>query len=161
MSVIDGEQPHAQAGARARAPGTADPPLALALAFAAVLSCGPSALEPLELTANLTANPVTALVEDSVTVVLEAQGTNLLGVIVDYGDDSRAYERDLPSARTLGLTLKHAYDSAAVFTITARIDEATDTIVRTVSVTVNDPAGTAMPRASLLFPIRDDDERER
>jgi hypothetical protein len=115
-----------------------------ALLLATGVACGPSSLEPLPLDGSLTASPNPADAGEEVQFTVNAQGTQLLSLELDYGDG----DDDLQSvvgSRTARWTQPHAFDAPGQYTVTARINERTDTTSRTVTMTIN-PAASATVR---------------
>lgn len=122
--------------------------LFIVAAIASGAACG-SPLEPLVLDGTLTANPSTATVNQEVTVVLEAQGTRLLSLRIDYDDGSEPEFLSIAGARSARWTRTHAFDTPGTYTISGRVDEATDTLTATATVTVNAASvatGRSIPR---------------
>jgi len=121
------------------------------LLMATGLACGPSALEPLPLEAEFTATPNPAAVAQEVTFVIQAQGTNLLSLQIEYGDG----EDDLQSvvgSRTARWSQPHTFAEPGQYTVTAHINELVDTATRTITMTI-DPAasaGTSIPRVFVV-----------
>ncbi len=104
-----------------------------------------SPLEPLDLDGSLTVNPATARVNQEVTVVLEAEGTRLLGLRIDYGDGTEPEFLGVAGARTARWTRTHAFAQAGTYTVRGRIEESSDTLSRTATVTVTAAASSTMP----------------
>lgn len=118
--------------------------------FAALLmgvpACGPSSLEPIDLDGSFVVNPATATVGQPVTAVLEAQGTQLLSLRIQWGDESDDQDGDFLSiagTREARWTREHEYTEPGTYTITGSIHETNDTLQFTQTVTVNPVAGAA------------------
>lgn len=82
--------------------------LAGAFLLAGIFACSGSTLEPLPLEVSIVASRTTAAPGDTIAFVVSAQGGQLLGLEVNYGDNSN----DLfgtGGARTATVTFKHAY----------------------------------------------------
>ena len=97
--------------------------LAAAILFAGAVACTPSMLEPLPLDIELQASRTTAAPGDTVLFVADAQGGNLVGLQIDYGDTNS----DLFStagARTARVTFRHAYLERGTFTVRVTVTDA-------------------------------------
>jgi hypothetical protein len=94
----------------------------LVLAALATTACGDGSLPPLELDIKLSASRGTAMTGDTISFVAEAQGTNLVGVIIAYGDQGSDQFATF-GARTARVTFRHAYSIAAVYTVTANVTD--------------------------------------
>lgn len=111
------------------------------LAIAAALTgCDIAGLDDIALDGSLTASPVSASVGQQVEVTLEAEGTRLLSLFIDYDDGSDPDFLNVAGSRSARWTRTHTFDSAGTYEIFGRVDEVTDTLTRTVTVTVTDPA---------------------
>ncbi len=91
--------------------------------LAGVLACSTEPLAPKPLDITIEANRTTAAPGDTITFVANAQGGNLIGVEVDYGDSST----DLFStsgARTARVTFRHAYQQRANYVVRAKVTDA-------------------------------------
>lgn len=86
----------------------------------ASLSCGESGLEPLPLQVTLEASRTTATVGQIISFVVTAQGGNLLGVTLDYGNNT-ADQRSMGGARTARVTFEHSYGAAGSYTVRATV----------------------------------------
>lgn len=110
----------------------------LMLVLAATVGCGPSALEPLELSLALEADPTTVTVGQEVTFVMDVQGTQLLGLRISYGDGEDSFDfLGIAGARTARWTNKHTYEEPGTFVVRAQVEEASGGLERTVTITVN------------------------
>ena len=78
---------------------------------------------PISLVATLESSRSTAARGDTVTFVVSATGNSLVGVVIDFGDQSG----DLfatGGARTARVTFKHVFQTAGTFTISAVVTDA-------------------------------------
>jgi PKD repeat protein len=116
------------------------------------LSCGPSALEPLPLEADFTATPNPAAVAQEVTFVVEAQGTNLRSLEIDFGDGEDD-SRNVDGSRTARWSQPHTFAAPGQYTVTARINELVDTASRTITMTIN-PAASAANSIPRVFVVK-------
>jgi hypothetical protein len=94
-----------------------------ALLLAGAMSCSVDPIEPLPLDLTIEANRTTAAPGDTVTFVADAQGGSLIGIEINYGDDSS----DLFStagARTAHVTFRHAYQQPATYTVRVIVTDA-------------------------------------
>ena len=60
---------------------------------------------------------------DTVSFEVNATGNNLVGVIIDFGDDSTA-QYATGGASSARVTFKHAYSAAGSFTVRASVTDA-------------------------------------
>jgi hypothetical protein len=97
--------------------------LVAALACAACAACAQEPLEPLPLEITLQLQPATAAVGDSIRVEVNAQGGNLFGVNVDYGDGA-SQPLAASGARTARAIYRHAYARSGVYVVTATVTDA-------------------------------------
>jgi len=106
------------------------------LAVAAVLlgACGGGTLETLPLAITVTSAPATPAVGDSVSFVVNAQGSGVVGMDATFGDGTSDAVQ-IPFARTARNTFKHAYSTAGTFTASFRVSQA-DTATKSATVTV-------------------------
>lgn len=98
-------------------------PLLFSAMIVAIASACSRALEPLPLAITLDATPSTAATDDSITFVVGAQGGQLFGVEIDFGDTSTD-QYATSGARTARVTFRHAYASAGTFTVRAVVTDA-------------------------------------
>jgi hypothetical protein len=89
----------------------------------ALAACGDGTLDPLPLLISVHASPTTAAPGDAVTFVVTAQGGNLLGVEIDYGDTNTDL-RGAGGARTARVTFTHAYSATGTYQVRARVTDA-------------------------------------
>ncbi len=85
----------------------------LVLLGTAACSTAPEGIAPLNV--SLTSGSATAVVGESVSMVASASGTNLVGLVMDYGDggtDSYA----TAGANTARVTFRHAYTTRGTYT---------------------------------------------
>lgn len=88
-----------------------------------IAACAPATLEPKPLDVGVEATPTTAVMGDTVTFVVSAQGGALVGIEIDYGDSNT----DLfgtAGARTARVTFRHAYTQRGTFTVKAVVTDA-------------------------------------
>lgn len=97
---------------------------ALLGAMLCVLACGDGSLDPLPLHVTIAAGRTTGAPGDVITFVVTAQGAGLVGVTIDYGDDS-GDQRGTSGARTAHVTFSHAYSVAGVYQVRATATDAT------------------------------------
>ena len=88
--------------------------------IAAVAACSVEMLQPLPISITMTVDRSTVAVGDSVTFNIDAQGGNLRGVDIDYGD-GRTESIPTVGARTAGIRRRHAYSAAGQYTTTATV----------------------------------------
>jgi PKD repeat protein len=106
-----------------------------------IAACRPATLEPLELRMTFTSDRNRAGVGEQVNFVVDSQGNGLLAIRIDFGDGNND-ALSTGGARTARATFSHSYAAPGVYVVRARVDEATDTVGATVSVTI-DPASPA------------------
>lgn len=126
--------------------------IGLMAVLAAALACGRSALEPQELSLTLEADPTEVTVGQEVTFVMDVRGTRLLGLRMAYGDGEQSFDYlGIAGARSARWTNVHAYDEPGTYVAVARVDEVSDTLSRTVTITVNPVASAAVPAVARPF----------
>jgi hypothetical protein len=108
--------------------------LVAATAAVALLAACAGPLEPLDLAITFTATPTTAAVGDTITLVSEMQGNNMIAIDAAFGDGSTDGSL-LPYARTARNTFKHVYAAAGTYTASARVVQA-DSASKSATVTV-------------------------
>jgi hypothetical protein len=94
------------------------------VAVAAAFGCAGSPLEPKPFEMSLEATPQAAAPGDTVVFIVRAQGGNLLGVEIQYGDNSG----DLfgtGGATTARVTFRHAYAQRGTYQVRAAVTDAT------------------------------------
>lgn len=89
-----------------------------ALVLVGISACGPSSAEPLALDVRLEAARTTVAPGDTIAFVVTAQGGNLFGVELDYGD-STTVQYATGGARTARVTFRHAYLTRGTYTARA------------------------------------------
>jgi hypothetical protein len=103
--------------------GMKDKKLLALAALAAALACGDNSLDPLPFQVSVTANTVSPALGDSVSFAVSAQGGQLVGMDVDYGDTSTdAFGTG--GARTARVTFRHAYSARGTFQFRATVTDA-------------------------------------
>lgn len=86
-------------------------------------ACGDASLDPLPLRITIEVSSATAAPGDAVNFVVVAQGGNLLGVEVDYGDNS-SDQYGAGGARTARVTFSHAFSVVGVYQVRATVTDA-------------------------------------
>jgi hypothetical protein len=86
-------------------------------------ACGDASLDPLPLQISIQAGRVTAAPHDPISFVVTAQGGNLLGVAIDYGDNTTE-QYGAGGARTALVTFSHVYSAAGTYEVRARVTDA-------------------------------------
>jgi PKD repeat protein len=87
-------------------------------------ACGDGSLDPLPLDITLGASRTTAAPGDVIEFVVNAQGGSLVGVVIDYGDDSDD-QFGTGGARTARVPFSHAFSVAGVYQVRATVTDAT------------------------------------
>src|SRR5688572_29056408 len=108
--------------------------------FAALIltgGCRQTTEPPVSLVVTVEASRATAARGDTITFTVHATGNNLVGVMIDFGDQtSDLYATG--GARTARVTFKHVFQAAGSFTVSAVV---TDAIVgekgSTIAVVIN------------------------
>jgi hypothetical protein len=93
------------------------------LLLAGLLACGDVGLEPLPLEITLQADRTMAAPDEVITFVVIAQGGDLVGVTIDYGDET-AELFGTGGARTARRTFTHAYSDAGTYQVRAKVIDA-------------------------------------
>ena len=94
--------------------------------FAALIltaSCRQTTEPPVSLVVTLESNRSTAARGDTITFTVNASGNNLVGVVIDFGDQTG----DLfatSGALTARVTFKHVYQATGSFTVSAIVTDA-------------------------------------
>jgi hypothetical protein len=88
-----------------------------------LVACGDASLDPLPLQISIQAGRVTAAPHDPISFVVTAQGGNLLGVAIDYGDNTTE-QYGAGGARTARVTFSHVYSAAGTYEVRARVTDA-------------------------------------
>jgi hypothetical protein len=86
-------------------------------------ACGDGSLEPLPLDITLEANRTAAAPGQTIAFVVNAQGGNLVGIEIDYGDGVTG-QRAASGARTARITFEHTYAVAGVYEVRATVTDA-------------------------------------
>ncbi len=97
--------------------------IAAALLLAGAIGCSASTLEPLPLDVDIQASRTTAAPGDTVVFVANAQGGNLIGLQIDYGD-TNSDVFGAAGARTARVTFRHAYQARATYTVRVIVTDA-------------------------------------
>ena len=96
----------------------------LGVLLGAAVGCGDASLDPLPLSITIEASRTTAAPGDVVSFVVNAQGGSLVGVAIDYGDDS-SDQLGTSGARTARVIFSHAFGVAGVYQVRATVTDAT------------------------------------
>ena len=86
-------------------------------------SCRQTTEPPVSLVATLESSRSTAARGDTITFTVNATGNNLIGVVIDFGDQTG----DLfatSGALTARVTFKHVYQATGTFTVSAVVTDA-------------------------------------
>lgn len=97
--------------------------VAVITGFALVASCF-SKVEPLPLDLTLESNKSAPIVGDTVNFLARAQGNNLFGIEIVFGDGTGLLQEGF-GARTITVTFKHAYQASGTFQVRATVTDAT------------------------------------
>jgi hypothetical protein len=87
-----------------------------------LLACKVDTLAPLPIAITLSLDRNTIAVGDSLTLNIDAQGGNLRGIDVDFGDGQTRSVAAV-GARTARITLRHAYSAAGQYTTNATVSD--------------------------------------
>jgi hypothetical protein len=93
------------------------------LVLVGLVACGDGSLDPLPLSITLEASRITAAPGQSIAFVVTAQGGSLVGITIDYGDES-GDQRNTSGARTARVTFSHAFSAAGVYQVRATVIDA-------------------------------------
>lgn len=93
------------------------------LGLVGAVSCGTKTLEPLPLEIGVAASRTTAAPGESVDFLVTAQGDNLAGLNVAYGDNN-ADQFATGGARTARVTFHHAFGAAGTYEVRATVTDA-------------------------------------
>ena len=99
------------------------PWLFLALALITQQSCRQTTEPAVEISVTLESSHVMATAGDTVTFTVRANGNNLVGVVIDFGD-SVVEQYATGGANTARVTFKHAYVATGNYTVRAVITDA-------------------------------------
>jgi PKD domain-containing protein len=88
-----------------------------------LVACGDGSLEPLPLQISIQPSRTTAAPGDPIGFRVTAQGGDLLGVDIDYGDNT-ADQRGAGGARTARMDFSHAFSAAGVYQVRATVTDA-------------------------------------
>ena len=86
-------------------------------------SCRQTTEPPVSLVVTLQSSRSTAARGDTVTFTVSATGNNLVGVVIDFGDQS-GDQFGTGGARTARVTFKHVYQAAGNFAVSAVFTDA-------------------------------------
>lgn len=96
--------------------------IGVALSVAAI-ACRQTTEPPVGLSVSIQANAAVVLRGDTVSFQVNATGNNLIGVIINFGDDATD-QYATGGALTARVTFKHAYSTAGSFTVRASVTDA-------------------------------------
>ena len=96
--------------------------LTAVLALVATVACGDNRLDPLPFQVSVAASSVSPALGDSVSFVVTAQGGQLVGIDVDYGDGGTD-TFGTAGARTARVTFRHAYAARGAFQMRATVTD--------------------------------------
>lgn len=85
--------------------------------------CAFRELEPLPLRLELSVDRTAAVVGQDFVFTIDAQGNNLLGITVNYGDGATS-QFEAFGSRTYTRTDRHSYDVPGVYIVRATVEEA-------------------------------------
>lgn len=86
-------------------------------------SCRQTTEPPVPVLVTLESSRTTAVRGDTISFTVNASGNNLIGVVVDFGDQvSDQYA--MGGARTARVTFKHAFQAAGNFTVKVVVTDA-------------------------------------
>jgi hypothetical protein len=91
--------------------------------LAGLAACGDATLDPLPLDIRIQASSVMTFPETPISFVVTAQGGELLGVTVDYGDGATD-QYGAGGARTARVTFHHSYAAAGTYQVRATVTDA-------------------------------------
>lgn len=95
----------------------------LALAIIGMQSCRETTATAVEISVTLESSHVTATTGDTVTFIVRANGNNLVGVVIDFGD-SVSDQYATGGALTARVTFKHAYLATGNYSVRAVVTDA-------------------------------------
>ena len=93
------------------------------LLVACVGACRQTTEPTVEISVTLESSHVTATTGDTVTFVVRANGNNLVGVVIDFGD-SVSDQYATGGALTARVTFKHAYLATGNYSVRAVVTDA-------------------------------------
>lgn len=93
------------------------------LLLTGLVACGDASLDPLPLQISIQASRTTAAPGAPISFVVTAQGGDLLGVAIDYGDNTTD-QYGAGGARTARVTFSHAFSAAGVYQVRATVTDA-------------------------------------
>lgn len=86
-------------------------------------SCRQTTEPPVPVLVTLELSRTTAARGDTISFTIHATGNNLIGVVVDFGDQVTD-QYAMGGARTARVTFKHAFQDAGSFTVNAVVTDA-------------------------------------
>jgi PKD repeat protein len=93
------------------------------LLLVGLAACGDASLDPLPLQISVEANRTTAAPGDAIDFVVNAQGGQLVGVTIDFGDNS-GEQFGTGGARTARITFTHTYSATGTYQVRATVTDA-------------------------------------
>lgn len=93
------------------------------LLVAGSLGCRQTTALPVPLTVTLESSRSTAFRGDTVTFTLTSAGNNLVGAVIDYGDDV-VEQYATGGAHSARVAFKHAFETAGTYTVRAVVTDA-------------------------------------
>lgn len=111
--------------------------LALLAAVGAATAClDDSVTGTRPLVFSMSADPVTAEIAEPVTFTFTAEGTNIVAVVVDFGDGMADTLTNPPAVMVTDFTV-HSYEEAGLYTAVGKVVAQNGTLSDEVEVTVN------------------------
>jgi hypothetical protein len=95
----------------------------LAAILMGVAACADASITPLPLQISVQASKTTVAAGESIDLIVTAQGGNLFGVEVDYGDTSLD-QYGTSGARTAQVTFRHAFTTRGTYDVKATVTDA-------------------------------------
>ena len=91
--------------------------------FIAAMAACITSPEPLPLGITINA-PTTATTTDSIAIVVQLQGSSLLGVVLDFGDGGELASFVTGGARIATVTFRHRYTQSGTYEVTGTVTDA-------------------------------------
>jgi hypothetical protein len=93
------------------------------LLLVGLTACGDGSLDPLPLQVSIQASRTTAAPGDQISFVVTAQGGDLLGVEIDFGDTTTD-QYATGGARTARVTFDHSYSAPGTYQVRTKVTDA-------------------------------------
>ena len=93
------------------------------LLVACVGACRQTTAPAVPLLVTVESSPLTPLVGDTVSFIVQATGNNLVGVVIDYGD-SISDQYAMGGALTARVTFKHVFGTRGTYMVLAVVTDA-------------------------------------